>query len=179
MRKILLAVLILGLGGCAGSGGFIPVPEDVIDAAGVHTVKIAGYTKDASVAKEEAVMRTLRWRDTQYQKAYAESGFELEFAMVNINGASAYLPKKISYREAPKFDQPLPTTPSEHPVWKTSGDIVKTIAKYGMIGWLGSEFAGVMKSGYENVGTHYNGPYQPVSDSYNPTTEMMMPEVAE
>lgn len=158
------------LGGCASRGGYVPISDDVIDSAGKHTVEIAGYTKDASVAKEEAVMRTLRWRDTKYQQAHAASGFSMEFAMVDIGNVQLYLPKSISFKESPHFDQPLPTAPSNHPVWGFAKSVGNNLIDKTFFGWSVSEFAGLMKDGFESSGDTYNGDAE-FANSFNTSGE--------
>ena len=152
-----LAISGLQLGGC--STQMIPVMSDVVGQSGEVTQSIATYTSDASVAKEAAVMEALKNRDRQYARMYALSGFQMTFELQELMpGYKALLPKTISFREAPRFDQPLPTAPSAHPVWRTTENIAVALGKYGMIGWGIGEASGLLKSAFEENGHYYNGP---------------------
>ena len=167
MRYLILLIAILAvMSGCASSGGYIPVTGTMVNEAGQTVQVTSAYVKDASILKEQAIANTLRNRDNNYRMAHENSGFKLKFAMVEINGTMAYLPEEISFRETPHFDQPLPTEPSEHPVWKTVNSSVAAIAKYGMIGFGISELSGIVKSGYDAAGNHFNGDAN-ISNGFN------------
>lgn len=128
----LLAVGCLFLSGCAGDGGLIPVTDTMVNDAGETIQKVAGYTRDASVAKEHEVHQTLRNRDRMIVKAQDKSGFKLEWQEVKetvfYQGMAGPVEitrsmPKVSYTEPAAFDQVLPTEPSRHPVWKTVENI--------------------------------------------------------
>lgn len=153
-----LAAIALFLGGCAGGPATIPLsaiaelPEGVKDTA----VTVA----NASVAKEGMVFKSWQVYHKQYAKAYKDSGFSMEFAMVDVApGVKAYMPTSINYREEPDMLAP-PKEPSKHPAWQFASDTIGTVAKYGLIGWGISEVSGVLKAGYDAVGNTYAGPVQ-------------------
>ncbi len=154
--KILLVGMALVLSGCSTAA--IPVYTEAVGASGEITETIAGYTKDASVLKEAQVHKTLRNRDTQHAKMYAQSGFKMKFKMQEVApGVKALLPSEISYREEPDFAQTLPIKPSKHPVWATTSSLFGTVAKYGLIGYGLSELSGVLAAGYDAAGHSFNG----------------------
>jgi len=155
--KILFSVFIAFiLTGC--STGMMPVYTAGINEAGEHVDEIAGYTKEASVFKEQQVHQTLRNRDDKHAAMYAQSGFKMTFAMQELSpGVFALLPSEITYREEPDFDQQLPVKPSEHPVWQTTNSLFSTIAKYGLIGFGISELSGVLQAGYDGAGNTFHG----------------------
>lgn len=157
MRQITaLITLLFLLVGC--SAATVPVYMDAVDETGKSVPVIAGYTKEASVFKEQQVHETLRNRDTQHAKMYAKSGFKMTFVMQEVSpGVFVLLPNEISFREEPDFDQMLPIVPSVHPVWKTTENVFGTLAKYGLIGFGLSELSGVLQAGYDNAGPTFNG----------------------
>lgn len=116
MKKVFSVLAMFSMVGCSA----VPITTETINEAGEATTKTTGYVKDASVAKEHEVHETLRNRDREYGKAYKQSGFKMEFALVDVgNGLKVYLPKEISFKETPRFEQKLPTEPSKHPMWNT------------------------------------------------------------
>jgi len=156
MRPLLALLALALLSGC--SSGMMPVYQTIVGESGELTETIAGYTKEASVFKEESIAKTLRNRDDRHAEMYAISGFKMTFAMQEVSpGVMALLPKDISYREEPDFDQALPTEPSKHPVWSTANSLFSTIAKYGLIGFGISELSGVLQAGYDKAGNTFNG----------------------
>lgn len=141
---ILSALLILG--GCSTAS--IPVYTELVGKSGEITETIAGYTSDASVAKEREVHATLRNRDRMYKEMYASSGFSMSFKMTEVSpGIFALLPSNVTYRGAIDFKDELPMEPSVHPVWSTVSTIFGTVAKYGLIGYGISELSGVLEAG--------------------------------
>ena len=140
MLSVLLFT-VLFLSGCTTGGGLIPLTDTMVSETGEVVEKVAGYTADASVAKEHEVHDTLRNRDAMIAKAQAKSGFKLEWQPVD---ETVFYPgmaepitvkksmPKVSYTEPAEFNQALPTEPSQHPVWKTinnvSGKIVDATA---------------------------------------------------
>ena len=165
----LTAVIMIVIGGSVGGCGttYSPIYQEAIGSSGEITESIAGHTSDASVAKEQAVMAAYKYRDRMYKDMYLQSGFNMEFALVEVApGIMAYMPTSISYREEPDFNQPLPEGPSEHPVWKTTESIFGTVAKYGLLGWGISEFSGVLKAGFDAAGSSYAGPVN-MENSFN------------
>ena len=140
---IVFLSLMLGLSGCGEKGGLIPLTDTMVNDAGEALEKTGAYTRDASVAKEHEVHATLRNRDNAIARAHKNSGMTMSWQQVTKTvqypGMSApvttteYLPV-VSYREQPRFDQQLPTEPSEHPVWKTIRSGVKDIKDGTIIG---------------------------------------------
>lgn len=127
----LSSLVALFMTGCA-TQGFIPLTDTQIDAAGNLIEKPIGATRDASVAKEHEVHQTLRNRDQQYRKAYEKSGFSMSYEQHEINGVVVMLPI-MEFKEAPRFEQPLPTKPSEHPVWRFGEKVMdRGLAAFGI-----------------------------------------------
>lgn len=158
MKRLVLACATVSmLTGCVAQG-YVPLTETQINEVGEIVEMPIGATRDASIAKEGFVHRSLQRRDIEYGKAYKESGFKMEFASVEIaKGIVAYLPKSISFKEVPRFEQPLPLAPSEHPVWKTVNNVVDK----GLWAWLGSEFFSFGKSAIDAAGDKFAGDYIP------------------
>ena len=164
----LLSMLLVSVvtTGCATQGGLMPLSDTQINAAGELVEVPVGATRDASVAKEHEVHKTLRNRDLQYRKAYAESGFSMTYEQHEINGVVVMLPA-VSFKETPRFEQPLPTRPSEHPVWNFAGKALdRGLAAFGI-----DRLYRFGKSAVEGAGDHrvYQGDYAPYQ-SGNPGT---------
>lgn len=135
LQFMLGLMLVFLLGGC--SEKLYPVMQAATDGAPKVTQQVA----DASVSKESVVHASLQNRDIQYRKAYEESGLKLTWkeytmkfklpGMTDVYEVSQMMPE-IEFRESPRFDQPLPTEPSEHPVWKFANNVVdKTLIGWG------------------------------------------------
>jgi len=135
--------LLSGLIGCGPKGGLIPLTDTAINEAGDVVQNAAGHTADASVAKEHEVHDTLRNRDNNIRKAHEKSGMTMTWqpvkktiqypGMPEAITTTEYLPV-ISYREQADFRQPLPTEPSEHPVWKTVRSVAKDVKDGTVVG---------------------------------------------
>lgn len=165
MTRLIAGLLtgLLILGGCSTAS--IPVYTEMVGQSGEITETIAGYTSDASVAKEREVHMTLRNRDKMYKEMYGQSGFQMSFRMTEVApGVMALLPDTITFREAVDFREALPLEPSVHPVWATTQSIFGTIAKYGLIGYGISEISGVLEAGYAASGDIFHGD---VNSSFN------------
>ena len=171
MKSILaVSLLALLLSGCAGE--YYPISDETIQKGGE-------YTRDASVAKEEAVHKTLRNRDNQYAKAYATAGTKISFEMVQVQpGIYIQVIKELAMKESPRFDTPLPTAPSEHPLWKTLNTLGGSLIQWTGIFGLVNQFAGTMDKALDNARPQYNGPYtnQYYQDSFNATAEPFVVE---
>ena len=188
----LLSVFFLS--GCGSKGGLIPLTDTMVNEAGKGVQNTAGYTADASVAKEHEIHDTLRNRDNTIRKAHENSGMTMSWqpvvktvqypGMIEPVTTTEYLPV-VSYREQARFDQQLPTEPSEHPVWKTvrsvSGDI-----KDGTIIGMGINAAdNVLSAAVAKPDNRYNGDVQ-FNQSHNQgdgtgpvtTNENILPEAA-
>lgn len=135
--------LALLLTGCGGKGGLMPLTDTMVAEGGEVIKTTAGYTADASVAKEHAVHDTLRNRDNAVREAHEKSGLTMSWqpvvktiqypGMAEAVTVTEYLPV-IAFREQARFDQPLPLAPSEHPVWKTAREIFHDIKDGTIIG---------------------------------------------
>lgn len=156
MIVALLAMVVALLSGCGGKEA-MPIFANIVGESGEVTKTVSTYTHDASVAKENYVHNTLQNRDIQYRKAHEQSGLKIEFEMVAIGGTQAYLPKVITFRETPDFNQPLPTEPSQHPVWSTAQNVSIALAKYGLYGYLGGELFDFLGTAWASAGSVYNG----------------------
>jgi hypothetical protein len=103
----------------------------------------------------------------------------MEFALIEIApGLKMYLPKSIHYRDEPKFETLVkpPTTPSEHPVWRTVEGIGGGLLKWGAIGYGIHEIVGFAEAAVAGAGDKYYGDsYKQQSDNtttgdYSPMT---------
>lgn len=152
-------VVVLGLVGCGKDGSIAVEP---IKVEGDTINKVTGTISDASTIKEVTVHQTLQARDRAYVKAHKESGFHVAFKMQEVTpGVFVQVMDDVSFREAPRFEQPLPTAPSEHPVWRTAerlgGKFVDT-----WLYWTGiTEFADIQKKSLEAAQPKYYGNFQP------------------
>ncbi|MCI5123553.1 MAG: hypothetical protein D3925_03520 [Candidatus Electrothrix sp. AR5] len=152
-----LILLAIALSGCSPSNSVFQVPGDGVNNETYTLVK------DASIAKETLVHQTKQIQFKEYGKAHAKAGLEIEFALVPVaEGVTAYLPKKISFKEQPNFASLglPPTEPSKHPIWNT----VDNIANKGLWAFLGWNVLDWAK-GY-GAGHTYNGPVD-MRNSYN------------
>jgi len=179
MKSIIaVSLLALLLSGCAGE--YYPINDETIQKGGE-------YTRDASVAKEEAVHKTLRNRDNKIKESHAASGMKLTWqampetvfypgmtAPITIN---RYLPV-VEYREQARFEQKLPTEPSVHPMWASLTSLGNNLIDKTFFGFLGSEMFGTLNKAIDNAGTRYNGPYNPQNydNSFNATAEPFIVE---
>ena len=165
MRYLLLLLPLL-LTGCGAS--YVPIAGDLVGMADDSVV----FIKDASIAKEAIVHRTLQERDAAYALAYELSGTKIEFEMQEVMpGIYMQTIKSLTSREAPHFRGELPTQPSIHPVWGTVNAGMDLAAKVGMF-WIGADF---LKEAWQNSAPQYSGPY----NSYNQTAEpfIVRPEI--
>jgi hypothetical protein len=171
ITPLLIAVL---LSGCSGKGGLVPVSDVSINKAGDVIETTAGYTKDASIAKEIAVLNAHNTRTLVRGKAYKNEGFKMEWVSVE---KTVFYPgmkepitikeamPKVSYKAPLQFNQPLPMEPSKHPVWEFAGKVADGAFSLGgtFVKWsYGSD---VVKSAWDRSAPQYNGDY-----NYNPQT---------
>lgn len=164
----MLALLSL-LSGCVGQTAPIPLTDTTINEAGDVVKTAAGHTADASVAKEHEVHDTLRNRDNQIRRAHANSGMTMSWqpvqktvqypGMAEPITTTEYLPV-ISYREQAVFRQPLPTEPSEHPVWKTVRSVAKDVKDGTIIGMGINAADNVLSAAVGKRDAQYNGDVQ-------------------
>lgn len=171
MRNFILIGLLLWLiSGCAGSGSFVPITDTMVTESGEVVTTTAGYTKDASIAKEHDVHDTLRNRDIMYARMYSTSGTKLEFEMVEVSpGVKIQVLKSITQRDAPNFEQKLPTAPSVHPVWHTVENVVESVGKFSLMAYGINALSNVWQAGLDSAEMNVGGDYN--IESHNATAE--------
>ena len=147
MLRRLIPILFL-LTSCSGTGGMIPVSDQMVQTSVDGVTKQLGYITDASAMKEKFVHDSLQNRDKMIAKSHAGDGFHMTFAMVEVApGVKALLPQEISYKEQARFDQPLPVAPSVHPGWKTAERIGVAAIQGTVIGFGINATSDVLQSG--------------------------------
>ena len=162
IRVATVGILALTLTSCAE---YVPIAGDLVGLADDSTI----FIKDASIAKEAIVHKTLQERDAAYMVAYQLSGTKIEFEMKEVMpGIYMQTIKSLNSRESPHFRGELPTQPSIHPVWGPVNKGMDLAAKVGMF-WIGADF---LKDAWSNSAPQYNGPY----NSYNQTAEPFIVE---
>lgn len=160
-----LATLLL-----TGCTEMVPVVTRTLDNQGNIVSTVSSATSTASMEKERLFTEMVMNRDIQQAKMYAESGMSMtwkaykEEITVVTDGAppvtiimSRMLPD-VAMREQPRFQQPLPDGPSVHPVWATTAELGKIIAKYGLIGFGIDRAADVLETGFARAGDRFEGP---------------------
>ena len=176
--KTLITIIALAsmlvLSGCASNGGLIPVSDTSINKAGEVIETTAGYTRDASVAKEAAVLNAHNLRTAAKANSYKTEGFKLEWVAVKKTYFFPGMEKpielteqmpKVTYKAPLVFAQPLPMEPSRHPVWKFAGKVADGVFSLGgtWVKWyFGSDVA---KDYVSKSNPQYYGDY-----NYNPQT---------
>ena len=163
-RIILIIIMAVALAGC--SSGAIHIPsEQVIDSTGKIITTTGQTVGDASTYRTHEKYRAWRTAYTEYSRAVASSGFQMEFAQVDLtDGTKAWLPSRISFREAPKFVPPADL--KDHPVWHTLDTAIRTITPWGFGTWAATSIVGSMESVASRPTQQYSGPVQ-MSGSYN------------
>lgn len=171
MHKMIFLMAFL-LSGCAG-GGLIPVSDTMGTTGGEVITRTAGYTSDASVAKEAQVHSTLRNRDLLIAQDAALPTVNLQFEMIEVSpGVHVQIMKSLSVRESAKFNNPLPVQPSIHPVWAWATKTADGFIDLGKL-FTGFYFAEKLASNFvEKAKPNFYGAYQPgqINQSYNPIT---------
>jgi len=163
MRYTALLIILLMLGGC--SSGIINIPStEVIDSSGKIVKKTAETVGNASTYRTHEKYNAWNVANVEYTKQTKASGFNMSFAKVKINGVVAYLPSKISFREAPQFHAPADL--HDHPVWHTVDTAIKTITPWGFGTWAATSIVGSMEAVANRPTNQYNGPVQNTG-SYN------------
>lgn len=159
MQKVLSLVLLILLAGC-GSGGVmdiskLPVSDETI-------TEVTGSITDTSVQKEALFTNMVKNRDRTYAKMYAQSGFNVKFKLVEVTpGVKIQMMEEVTFRESPRFEQPLPTGPSEHPAWKF-GEKVLTKSMDTFLWWTGIDAAkAVFSESIKSAQPRYYGDYNP------------------
>ena len=159
---LLLLIPLAFLFGCSST---MVIPgEKVIDSSGKIITTTAETVGDTSSYRTHEKYRAWNIANQEYTKAVKASGFQMEFQMVNVGGQSMYLPKKISFREAPDFHAPADL--KDHPVWNTVNTAIKTITPWGFGAWMTGSIVGGFEHMADKVGNTYNGPVQ-MQGSYN------------
>jgi len=155
---VMIMLLAVMFSGCAG--GVQPVSEETLNEAGEVVKVTTKYVADASVAKEEAVHKTLQSRDRAIVQDGKNSGMKMEWTTVeetiSFPGQQPIVMKRampvISFKERGRFDQKLPTEPSVHPGYAMTRGIVKDVVG-GMIIFKGIDAgADVLKSALDSSG---------------------------
>ena len=149
MRATLLILALsfaLALSGCSGTGGMMPISDEML-ATGVEGASTqVGIVADASAIKEMAVMQTLRNRDQMIKEAYADSGVNLHFMMMEVSpGVFIQVLDSFTSREQAHFDQKLPTAPSIHPGWRALENIGTAAIKGTVAGFAINAARDVLK----------------------------------
>jgi len=156
---IFLCGLIMALSGCSMDAGNMsiikPIDDDTI-------IQLAGTTKDASVQKEMVYYAARTARDKLYASMYKLSGFNVEFEMMEVKpGVFVQTMKKVSFKEAPRFEQPMPDGPSFHPIWKTTEKFIDR--GFDAFEWW-TAITGLLSFGEKSLdqaSTQYHGDYNP------------------
>lgn len=164
MKAVIATISLIALTGC--SSGIIHIPsEEVIDSSGRIVTKTAETVGDVSAYRTHEKYKAWGTAYREYSKAVANSGFQMTFAQVRLSdGSQAWLPSRISFREAPKFIPPADL--KDHPVWNTINTAIRTITPWGFGSWAATSIIGSMESIAKQPTQQYNGPVQ-MSGSYN------------
>ena len=118
LQLMFVVAMVIGLSGC-GKDGTVSLTS--LPVGGETVTKISGDISDASTIKEVTVHQTLQARDRAYVQAHKESGFRVKFKMEQVSpGVYVQVMEDVGFRESPRFEQQLPTAPSEHPLWRTA-----------------------------------------------------------
>lgn len=159
MQKVFSLVFLILLTGC-GSGGVMDISKLPISDESV--VEVTGTITDTSVQKEALFTGMVRNRDRLQAKMYEKSGFNVKFKLVEVSpGVKIQMMEEVSFKESPRFEQPLPTGPSEHPAWRF-GEKVLTKGMDTFLWWTGiTEFASMSKHSTDAAQTKYYGDYNP------------------
>ena len=163
MRSLMLIVLMVVLSGC--SSGLINIPsEQVIDSTGKIITKTGETVGDASTYRTHEKYKAWNTANREYTKAVKASGFKINFAMVDVAGTKLYLPREISFREAPQFHAPAEL--HDHPVWHTVDKFISTVTPWGFGTWAATSIVSSMEHVANRPTNQYQGPVQ-MTGSYN------------
>ena len=157
--KCIIFILALCLSGCAG--GMIPISDQSISTVAAGATTTVGYVTDASAIKEMAVHKTLQNRDKMVRDAHKDSGMQVGWMAMEETiyypGMAApitvtrYLPT-IKYNEQAEFNQQLPTSPSEHPAWRTVERLGVAAIHGTVIGYGINAASDVLQSAVDSAG---------------------------
>jgi len=123
---VILSASLLVMSGCGQEGIMnitkLPVSDETV-------IGLSGDITDTSVQKEALYSKMRTDRDKAQAKMYAQSGFHVQFEMQEVSpGVKVQVMKDVSFKETPRFDQPLPNGPSIHPGWKVAERVVEKTA---------------------------------------------------
>ena len=163
LRLVAALLATMQIAGCSGSSMVIPSTE-VIDSTGTIITKTAATVGDTSAYRTKQKYDAWNVAQKEYVKALSRSGFHMAFAMVDVGGQKLYLPKTISFTEAPTFHAPPDL--KDHPVWHTIDTAVRTITPWGFGSWAATSIIGSMEAIAKQPTQQYQGPVQ-MSGSYN------------
>ena len=159
--KTFFALIIAGLAlsGCADTGT-MNLGSHVVN--GEQVLGITGNVKDASVQKEALFFKAHETRDKAYQKMYSQSGFNVKFEMIEVApGVKVQVMKEVSFKESPRFEQPLPSGPSVHPVWRSFDNAIDKGANM-FLWWTGiTQGVDLLKNAQNKAAPQYYGNYNP------------------
>lgn len=159
MKKLIALALLLQLSGCGDSGIMnitkLPISDETV-------MGISGNITDTSVQKEALYTKMRTDRDKLQSKMYAQSGFNVKFKLVEVSpGVKIQMMEEVSFKESPRFEQPLPEGPSIHPAWKF-GERVLTKGMDTFLGWTGITAAkDVLTDKVDASQPKYYGSYNP------------------
>lgn len=163
-----MAIMFLSLQGCA-SDGLIPITDSMVTATGDVVENTIAYTRDASIAKENEVHKTLRNRDKMIKDSHARSGMKMTWqalpetvfypGMKEAVTVTRYFPV-VEYREPARFEQRLPTEPSKHPVWAFAESFGNNLVNKTFLGLVVTETASTLRAGVSAAAPKYNGDVQ-------------------
>jgi hypothetical protein len=152
MKYLRFYALALLLGGCASSYGTIP--QEVLGDLSTNGVVFASDEVQEAAIRADAHKEHIE----KYGEAYKASGLEVEFEVVEVNGAPAYMPTKLSFREKPQFGEAPSLDKAPHPGWRVAEKLGMGVMKYGVIGYGVHEAAGLVDAiaGGSGGGTSIN-----------------------
>jgi len=159
MKKVFALVLVVMLSGC-GSGGVMDISK--LPMSDEAITEVTGSITDTSVQKEAIFSSMVKNRDRLYAKMYEKSGFSVKFKLVEVSpGVKIQMMEEMSVKEAPRFEQPLPAGPSEHPGWRV-GEKVLTKGMDTFLWWTGITAAkDILNAKTEAAQPKYYGDYNP------------------
>jgi len=157
--KYFVVVICFILSGC-GSGGVMDVSK--LPVSDETITSITGSITDTSVQKEALYTDMVKNRDKLYRSMYAQSGFNVKFKLVEVApGVKIQMMEEVTFRESPRFEQQLPTGPSEHPVWRF-GEKVLVKGMDTFLWWTGiTQLFNSQNKALDSTQTKYYGNYNP------------------
>lgn len=175
MKTLLVLIPLFLLAGCASDGSMnitkLPISDETVTALG-------GNITDASTQKEAIYFDARKSRDRAYKAMYDKSGFNVKFELVEVSpGVKIQMMREVSFKEAPRFDQPMPEGPSEHPVWKFAGNMVQQVKEGFLISTGIKTIDNVLSGATDSAQPKYYGTYNPqTAEPYIVRPEVIMVE---